>query len=268
MLKLKTILISLFVMSYILVLPMNVLAKQNLQERSVESQQIDMLKEQNKILKESSNQLLSVILWSLGFAALFLLVYLGVNWFVAFRLHEKDKENIRAELVTMVHDLMREESSALSKTLQEKFDDKMKTIDQRQSQFESSSDKKLQDLQDKFAKSISDAMKACQSNINGVRDLAIDLKYQILQWTADEWKANVPPVLENALSDYIEMLDLACTYNMPDWKINILLDKILETVKQIDKLSAETIAQLEAALSSVPQKYRPVADNIKRSVRH
>lgn len=265
---LKVALILILIMSYPLILPMHVMAKQNSQESSFETKQIDTLKEQNRLLTEHNGQLLSVVQWSLGFAALFLLAYLGVNLFVAFRLHKKDTENIKSELTAMVRDLIREEESTLSKAMNERFGDKMQVMDQWKSQVDSSSDKKLQDLQAKVAKSISDVMAKCNASVSEVRDSTISLEYDMLETKANEWKLHSPPILENALRRYIEMLDLACTHSSLDWRISDLLEVMLVTIRGTSKLHADTAADMEEVLGKVPKKYQSIVDNIKHAIRH
>jgi len=243
-------------------------AKEISQEKSSNSAHIEILKEQNKMLKGHNEQLLNVVLWSLGFAALFLFVFLGVNWLSAYRFHEKDKENIRIGLSSLVRDLIEKESKTKSTSLDEKFNGKMVALEQWKSQVEASSEKKLGDLQNKLALSISQLKSGCDGSINDLAYGVAELQVEVYEMQAERWVERSMPIFDNALTNYIRMLEIVAKYNLGSWRFSGILDKILSSVKAIEKIDVAAAAELMAVLPNVPKNHQTIIDEIKKAIRH
>ena len=60
--------------------------------------QSELLKQQNELLQRHNSELLQVVLWSLTFAAVFLIGVLGLIGFITTRRYDQEKEALRAHL--------------------------------------------------------------------------------------------------------------------------------------------------------------------------
>jgi SMC interacting uncharacterized protein involved in chromosome segregation len=59
------------------------------------------LKIQNKALNEFQNSVLSTVYWSLGFLGSITALLVGFGWWSNFRIHDKDKESLRNEILSL-----------------------------------------------------------------------------------------------------------------------------------------------------------------------
>jgi SMC interacting uncharacterized protein involved in chromosome segregation len=88
------------------------------------------LKIQNKSLTEFQSSLLSTVYWSLGFLASITTLLVGLGWWSNFKVHEKDKESLKNEVLSLiskfesnwrsvVSEFRREDNLLLEKRIQE-----------------------------------------------------------------------------------------------------------------------------------------------------
>lgn len=89
--------------------------KQNTQLK----ESIQELKIKNESLIGFQSSLLSTVYWSLGFLGSITALLVGFGWWSNFRVHEKDKENLKSEIKSLISEFESEWNSSLSESRRE-----------------------------------------------------------------------------------------------------------------------------------------------------
>lgn len=202
--------------------------------------EVELLAVRNALLEEHQSQLISVVTWSLIFAATFLVVISGLLGFLTVNRYSRDKEALMSYIVG----LMAKESSALRQNL---------AGDRKQ--FEESFDKHKETQTDFVKQTIAREVASFRAEIKSIK------LYQELS-DAEKWEAK--RVWRNAAIGHYHVLLLATELK---WEFFITgsLDKMHEILTtHTPKLSAQDISQINLALNKLNEKYAPAADRIRR----
>lgn len=73
-------------------------------EAILHKQEIELLKQQNKLLNDGQSNLISVVVWSLGSTVTLGIFLVGYGWWSNFRLNEADKKQLKEEISRVVSD--------------------------------------------------------------------------------------------------------------------------------------------------------------------
>lgn len=88
--------------------------KLEVSQNNVENLELVVLKEQNKIIKDYHDSLLSTVYWSLGIVFTLAILLGGFSWFTNFKFYEKDKSQLRAEFDSQADELETKVTAKLS----------------------------------------------------------------------------------------------------------------------------------------------------------
>jgi hypothetical protein len=163
-------------------LKFSLIKKQN--EQLKES--IQELKIRNESLKGFQNSLLSTVYWSLGFLGSITALLVGFGWWSNFKVHEKDKDSLKNEIISltsefesnwksMVSEFRRKDNLLLEKRIQETKKIIDKQTDELKSQIANVGNmvKKLQDdrgeLNSKFEEHLDNFKKQNHKNMYELR---------------------------------------------------------------------------------------------------
>lgn len=217
------------------------------------SEQVVRLEEQNRILIESQKELRQVYLWALGFAATFLLTFLGVNVYFATARFNRDKNS----LVESIDNKIDLKGSELDLVIQ----DRMARID---SKFEAS-ESKLSDLvRTEVANTIDPKVNKINNSLGNLRfankrrvyDIAC-LKYELLKDNGPK-----PTVLDR-------LFDVAEAANTIEWgwHVSKCLDEICTLIDAGTNIPSSDIPDRIKFLEKLPAEHDDMVQRIRAKIR-
>jgi gas vesicle protein len=219
------------------------------------SQQNAILKAQNAILSESNKDVFSVLYWSLGFVATFLLAGTGLVSFFQIRKLSEDKESLRREIyrdmdiavnqkVGEIEKRVNDLSSSLSENLTKKSDDLANSLKAMNEEADNKQDKKY-----------SQEIEVLSTNLE-------KLRYEQAMFRGSTSKDDVPKLLA-----YMEAVETARAM-----KRDYLLNDALESLLQMEKMAdiVNQIPMLETRIitlfDSLDPKHKVIVNRIREKI--
>ncbi|VVN92396.1 hypothetical protein [Pseudomonas fluorescens] len=203
------------------------------EELQTAKQQIKILESQLQMTRDYQGSLLDTVYWALG--AVFLLVglLLGFGWFANFRVYERDKEILKAELEGAV----RSKADDLEKSISLQTDNISRVVI------------------GKIDEKIKIAETSLNYSLQKIDGRLFDLEFVRLH---DKMNANGSDNM--ALTDALQLLDICIKrdfYKVPD-----VIHFMLKTIDKGGKFTAGEITRLNVLLDSLPSQYRALLEKL------
>lgn len=230
---------------------------------------IEVVLEENRLLKEFQDSLLSTVHWSLTVVVTMLLVLAGINWFANFKFYERDKTQLKDDLEGVLTSKVNEGANEARKIKLEALEEVDQRLDSRLSDYSKrfvaldvhgSSMHELHDgLKDlehklekmetdldlrlsksKFDNAMTDFYFWDSRDVPGVAITALATALQSAAKTGDKWRvSHVLGHLENSLSTYFIGKEMEIEESVAEWIIDAIID-----AKHLDPEMAEKVSSL------------------------
>lgn len=199
-----------------------------------ESKEMALLRTQLADAKEFHESILETVYWALGGTFVLAGLLLGFGWLANFKVYERDKSAMKAEL-----------EAALTTRLGE---------------IESSIRARLADLPDLVTaatrESVAQHEKTIKSSLATLSNKVFSIELRHLK---DKMEAN--PSDSMALTDALDLLRL-CVNKAPD-ELPEIMHFMLKTIDKGGKLTADEITRLNELLDSLPTHYRTLTEKLR-----
>jgi hypothetical protein len=215
-----------------------------------DTSQTELLKQQNTLLERYNSELLQVVIWSLTFAAVFLIGLIGLISYFTTRRYDQENEalqsNLQGHIATAVAQLERR-------------------LDEKMGELQSGQETALSEIR----KTVSaDAEKAARKLVNPIdgrlKSAERDIQQLELLSALDEakmWDERKVPA--NSLRSWMEFAAKSKAMEI-DWRLTDGLENILRVLKAGGtNADGEQITDLHSFVSSLPSKFEPLVTKIK-----
>jgi low affinity Fe/Cu permease len=194
-------------------------------------QEIAVLQAQLKLMQAYQASLLSTVYWSLGITLTITIILVTYNWFVNNKMSERDRAALNQELRGVIEENSSQKFAQIEKAHQESITNTIK----------------------EYVSEIS-------SKIDSVNKQLPDIHFKVLQSEARYWE--IQKVGANELDRYLELLPIAMKMKSGA-NISIVLDKLLDLMKNGNFPFHTFNSDLIEFLDNLPNKYSPEVDAIK-----
>jgi hypothetical protein len=219
--------------------------------KEIELTEIAVLKDQNRLLKEHNSSLLTTMQWSLGFAALFLLAFLGLVGFLTSGRYRRDKEALSSYLSGEVNTLKSEVTGDLN-SWREKA---LRELEQRIRALEGSMGSLATAAAKEMVKPIDEKLLSIH------KDVGI-LQYETSWRDAEDWEKK--GVLANALTYYADVARVAWSLGADFyWKVSEALKEIGRLLKEGGTFDPEEARKLNLFLGKLPKSFDILVKGIR-----
>lgn len=206
-----------------------------------DSRRYDVVTEENRLLKDFQDSLISTVHWSLSVVVTMLLVLAGINWFANFKFYERDKKQLRYDLESYV-------KTEIDKGALEAKGLKLAALEEVDSRLES----RLSDFSLRFV--------TIDAHRDDVDELKSELEVAHTRISLDAFDAlltemymwKTRKVYKNMLITQIKALKLASKLDV-EWRVSFMLEVISDTldkffIKEVLKLDEGQNQELRDAL--------------------
>lgn len=202
-------------------------------ELQAAKQQVKVLEAQIQLMREFQGAVLNTVYWALG--AVFLLVglLLGFGWFANFKVYERDKENLKAELEvlfkaksTEADELIAQKTKKLGGELSARLEEGVIRVEK--------------DLKGEFYK--------------------IDRRVFELEYLRLEGKMQKNESDNMALTDALNLLDICMKRDF--YKVADTIHFMLKKIDKGGKLTAGEMTRLSIILDELPSQYRGLNEKL------
>lgn len=204
---------------------------------------------QVKILREYTDQLLATVRWTIGIAITLTVFIAGLGWYANFRIHERDRQAMKADLLDELGELTRESFSSQDQHISTKLNEYSQQVEAHKTEFD-----------ERIKSSIEEALAQVDDEIQSLRRQVLVLNYELLKQKAEFWRAK--GVQTNVLRTHMSMLGLAGQLGW-DWRMSKALEGIVGALDEGATPDADDVRELTAMLSALPQEYAVLADVIR-----
>jgi len=201
---------------------------------SAAKQQIKLLEAQLQMTRDYQGSLLDTVYWALGGVFIVVSLLLGFGWLVNFKVYERDKETLKAELENIAR--------AKAAELDEAITTKMASIN---------------DNMDKQIKgTIEVLLKPHGRSISAIESRVFQLEFIRLK---EKMEAN--PSNNMAISDALELLELCHKRDIN--KVPDIVHFMLKMIDKGGKLTATEITRVNVVLDSLPAHYQTLTEKLR-----
>lgn len=203
-------------------------------ELSEAKQQVKLLEAQLQVTRDYQGSLLDTVYWALSGVFIVASLLLGFGWLVNFKIYERDKEALKAEL----ENIARAKGAELDESIAKKMTSINANIDKQ------------------IKESIAELMKPHISSISAVERRVFQIEFEHL-----EEKMKVNPSNNMALTDALRLLELC---NKRDHgKVPDIVHFMLKTIDKGGKLTATEITRVNAVLDLLPTHYQTLTEKLR-----
>lgn len=201
-------------------------------------EEVKALRAQLEVMWRYDQRLLYTVYWALGGLGTVVIAIIGFGWFANFRLYERDKAALKAELENAINQQ--------ANTLRDQLDTKLRQIE---------------GVAFMAAKeSAESAVKPLRGTIEALRRELMYVEYKLEIGEAEDWKRRGVPV--NALRDYRRALEIGGKLGMR-FCINQSLEGIQAALKAGARPDSGDTAELTATLNALDPTYAVDAEAIR-----
>ena len=205
--------------------------------------ELRLLRERNALLEKHNSELLQVVLWSIGFAAVFLVALFGLIGFFNERRYQRDRNALEQALDARIA-----KASADLEAKQTEWTDRLKAM------LSSTAD-------ERFKAGLAPITAKLQSQADRVGSLEI----QFIDFDTKNWE--IKGALSNALTGYWRCAELArLVPGYGDWKVSTCLEKIAELLDKGGRFDATEVTGVTGFLNSLPSQYEPLRNKIQKKL--
>jgi hypothetical protein len=194
--------------------------------------------------ERAENRLLDTVLWTLGVALTIVVALVGFSWFANFRLLEREKTSLRAELRAV---------------MESEIGDKARALSDKQTEAMAQFTKQANELQGKMQKmaeaGAATALENADARISQIADELLEIRYEIIDFTLLKWK-NITPVPSNAFNTAVEWIAFAKEHD--HWSLSDALDAAKKALDAGAMPEANNLANLHTATSGLGDEHKDV----------
>ena len=203
-------------------------------ERSAAKQQVKLLEAQLQMTRDYQGSLLDTVYWALSGVFIVVSLLLGFGWLVNFKVYERDKEVLKAELENIAR--------AKATELDEGITTKMASINDN--------------MNKQIKESMAELLKPHIRSISAVEGRVFKLEFTRLK---KNMEAN--PSDNMALTDALGLLEL-CHKREQD-AVPDIVHFMLKTIDKGGKLTANEITRVNVVLDSLPTHYQTLTEKLR-----
>lgn len=214
--------------------------------------QVQLLKQQNALLMQHNTELLQVVLWAIGFAAAFLLGFLGLFGYLTYRRYEQEKEALTT--------LLKGELATDVARLDARVSEKAQILETNQHE---NAKVALASMQQEAKRIVDGIVRPFDQRLRNLDQTLADLHLTVVEQDAEVWiLRKVPNNMIRAWFKYTQMAKKSDC----DWQISKGLEKILEAFQTGAKFTGSDIATVTEFIAALPPKYDALAAKIKQAL--
>ncbi|RRJ20164.1 hypothetical protein EIK76_11590 [Rheinheimera mesophila] len=245
--------------------------------------QLQEMKIRNDLLENYQSSLLSTVHWSLSFMGGIALLLIGYGWWSNSKIHEKDKQQLKQEIATLLGeweikiksdnaDVINEQAKTIENRLirvdeqvrevEKSFDNKLTRIDEQVREVEKSFDNKLEKIfseSKKLHEKLAMNVESMASQISILSVGQIHLEGSMLHVEERVW--DIKGVTQNILLTQTQGLDAAIKLGSDyGYRVDTVLERIKETLEKLIKSKNPTarpylVNRLKQSLNSLDSVY-------------
>lgn len=214
---------------------------------------IKLLGQQNKDLRDFHEKIANTVYWALGFSAIFLVLFLGINIYFIRNRYNEEKEYLLQHINNAVHlksnDLEKEQNKIIE-SIKKEYENTLKS-------FEISMSKIANDSIAPLKKSISNIFKS----INALKIDIIDIEIKFLEKT-DGCKDII-------IRRYFDLAKEARKYEDRywDWEVSQCLEEIEKLLNDGAKFDSGDFPEVTAFLDGLPERFKDSVHKVRRVIR-
>ncbi len=217
---------------------------------ATDSPEVGLLKQQNQLLERHNSELLQVVVWSLTFAAVFLIGVLGLIGFFTIRRYDQEKEALKVHLEGQLATI----AAASEARLTEKAESIKASQEATARELREGLSKQAESTAKVIVEPLSSQLKSVATQVN-------NLELDLVRQKAESWEAE--KVFANALRRWCEFVELANDMGH-GWRVTDGLDQIQRLLRAGVKLDGQQTTEMHALLTSLPGEYEPLVTKIKK----
>lgn len=211
---------------------------------------IDLLEQRNTLLEAHNKALMQVLYWSLAFAAVFLLTFLGLVGYLTVRRYDQDKESLRSLI-----------ESGLSASEAH--------LDGKLAEWSRSFEVRIADEQKELRASLSKlAGQAAEESVRAIswrlesvtRDIA-SVEGALLRREAERWEEK--GIAANALRTWFEYAQHMHRVPGKEWRVSQALEKLDSLLAEGARFDVISIPDVTRFLKSLPEDLEPFVVRIR-----
>lgn len=203
-------------------------------ELSAAKQQVKLLEAQLQMTRDYQRSLLETVYWALSGVFIVVSLLLGFGWLVNFKVYERDKEVLKAELENIAHAKATELDAGIAT--------KMASINDN--------------INKQIKESIADLLAPHIRSISAIESRVFKLEFIRLK---NDMETN--PSSNMALTDALSLLELCYKRNQDD--VPNIVDFMLRTIAKGGKLTAGEITRVNVVLDSLPTHYQMLTEKLR-----
>ncbi|MGM6659083.1 hypothetical protein [Vibrio parahaemolyticus] len=203
--------------------------------RTLEAQ-LEHMKAKNQLLKEYQSSLLDTVYWSLSFLGGITVLLIGYGWWSNSKIHEKDKQEIKQEISTLVKEWevrIKLDNTELNKEQLKTIDAKMGRVSDQLRDTEKSLKKQLDAYNEDFKNSniaISEKVSSLESDVSDLNSAKVQLQIDLSLVEERVWDTR--GVISNVLLTQAEGIESALELGK-DGTIDLILIRLKETLENL-----------------------------------
>lgn len=203
--------------------------------RALEAQ-LEQMKAKNQLLKEYQSSLLDTVYWSLSFLGGITVLLIGYGWWSNSKIHEKDKQEIKQEISSLVKEWevrIKLDNTELNKEQLKTIDDKMGRVSDQLRDTEKSLKKQLDAYNEDFKnsnKTISEKVSSLESGVSALNNAKVQLQIDLSLVEERVWDTR--GVVSNVLLTQAEGIESALELGKYG-TIDLILIRLKETLENL-----------------------------------
>ncbi|AWF82950.1 hypothetical protein BTJ40_20175 [Microbulbifer sp. A4B17] len=211
--------------------------------------QIELLEAKLELSENHQAAVLGTVYWALGGVFVVVSLLLGFGWFANFRIYERDKDILKADL---------------SNTLNSRYGEIEKNMSDWAINIENDLSGKFKELEGKVGSvvksRVSEGVKSMGNKFDSLERRVFTIEFKILKTKMTEEKSK-----NMALTSALNLVKL-CWQNGSSGEIPDILKFVIKTLDEGGKFTADEIVTFNVILDKFPADYKTLSDKVREKL--
>ncbi len=227
--------------------------------------EVAALRAQLEVMRQYDERLLQTVYWALGTALALVLFAAGAGWYINFRLYDRDKQALLAELRLELETGTAGIRESLSQNLGEARTSLEDAVTLLSKNLREEANLRSEKIEEKALQAGKDAADSLRGELEHVRIDIIRMRYDLSVRKAETWRSE--GVYVNELREYMNALSLArqlAEFQSPyEYLVEQALEGMQRALQAGAPLGARELAQMKELIDALPSKYSIQSDRLR-----